>query len=649
MRRRLATRRLAAIGLALLCALAAASAVGAAAAEATPADPLLGFPFFAAISKEGEEGKPYPSPDGFEGPCGLAVDSSGTLYVSDYYRRHVDAFAPGKTEPKSPEEARPKFLLQTNVGETPEGPCGLAVEAGGDLFVNVFHQEIVRYTPSPFPLTAKSTYGPGVTIDTAHPTGVAISPLTGNVYVDDRTHVSVYEPSGAPVEVGGEPLRIGEGSLLDGYGVAVSGFGTTAGHVYVSDAGDDTVKVYDPAGDPSTPVETIDGHENPLGGFVSLRDSALAVDRVTGRVYVADDLLPEFFERPEGAIYAFEPSGAYAGRLKRNVIDALPPGLAVDNSSTATQGRVYVTSGNTELASIYAYGPTAAVKSPGECAEGGPCPLQAPGGGAAPEPSVRGAPTGSGAGASRVRSPRRGSGRGGSAVAQRGNLRVAVNGSLAPSALPRHGTAPVAVSVAGRISTTDGSTPPALKTLRIEINRHGRFDRTGLPICPYRSIQPASTARALAACRAALVGQGRFEADVSLAGQEPYPARGRLLVFNGRAGGHPALLGQIYAPRPFANSFVIVFAVKRRAHGAFGTVLTASLPRALGSWGRVTGIEMRLGRRFTSNGARHSYLSAGCPAPAGFGGVSFPLARASFSFAGGTRLAPTVTRACSVR
>src|SRR5262249_51956972 len=52
--------------------------------------------------------------------------------------------------------------------------------------------------------------------------------------------------------------------------------------------------------------------------------------------------------------------GAFKGRLKYNIVDASPAGLAVDNSTAVTQGRVYVTSGNTEQAGVYAYPPGAA-------------------------------------------------------------------------------------------------------------------------------------------------------------------------------------------------------------------------------------------------------------------------------------------------
>lgn len=234
-------------------------------------------------------------------------------------------------------------------------------------------------------------------------------------------------------------------------------------------------------------------------------------------------------------------------------------------------------------------------------------------------------------------------------VSQKDAVRVTVTGKLSPRALPRTAAAPVAVSVGGEITTTDQSSPPQLKSLRIEVNRHGRLDSTGLPTCSYDSIQPASTARALAACGSSLVGEGRFSANIVLSGQAPYPTNGRLLVFNSRSRGKPVLLGQIYAPRPFATSFVFVFTIRQRAKGTYGTVLEADLPRSLGSWGYVTGIEMTLSRRYRYRGERRSYLAAACPAPKGFAKAVFPLARTSFSFAGGLKLGSTLNRSCTTR
>ena len=234
-------------------------------------------------------------------------------------------------------------------------------------------------------------------------------------------------------------------------------------------------------------------------------------------------------------------------------------------------------------------------------------------------------------------------------VVQKGTLRVAVSGKLSPSKLPRRGVAPIEVSVGGKFTTTDGSLPPQLKALRIELNRHGRLETTGLPECRIPQVQPASTRRALKACRPALVGSGSFSVDVVLSGQQPYPTKGRLLVFNGKYKGKPALLGQIYTAKPFASSFVIPFVIKKRRRGPYGLVLTATLPKALTSWGHVTGLELRLKRRYGYGGRRRSVVSAGCPAPKGFPGALFSLARTTFKFAGGKRVSSGLTRSCKVR
>lgn len=234
-------------------------------------------------------------------------------------------------------------------------------------------------------------------------------------------------------------------------------------------------------------------------------------------------------------------------------------------------------------------------------------------------------------------------------VVQHGNLRVSVQGDLTPKTLPRTGMAPVAVRVGGKVSTTDGSEPPQLRKLTIEINRHGRIDGTGLPTCRAEAIRTASNGRALSVCGGALVGEGRFSGSISLPGSPPFPFEGKLLAFNGREGGRPVLLAHVYSPHPFATSFVIAFQVSSKRGGEYGTVLSANLRRALGSKKNLTGIEMTLSRRFSYRGRARSYVSAGCPAPKGFGSVPYPLARTSFGFAGGATLTEVVNRTCRAR
>jgi hypothetical protein len=232
-------------------------------------------------------------------------------------------------------------------------------------------------------------------------------------------------------------------------------------------------------------------------------------------------------------------------------------------------------------------------------------------------------------------------------VVQKGPIRVTFNGSLAPHTLPRSGTAPIKVAVEAKIASTNASTPPQLRKMTIAINRNGKLSSKGLPTCPIKSIQPSTTADALAACGSSLVGEGHFSAKVLFAQQAPFPSEGKVFAFNGSFNGKPAILAHVYGTEPIPTSFTLPFVITK-SKGTFGTVLTASLPAVTSNSGYVTGLQITLGRTYSSHGQRRSYLSAGCPAPKGFPGVSFPFARASFGFKGRT-LSKTLTRSCGAR
>jgi hypothetical protein len=233
-------------------------------------------------------------------------------------------------------------------------------------------------------------------------------------------------------------------------------------------------------------------------------------------------------------------------------------------------------------------------------------------------------------------------------VIQRGDLRVSFEGGMRPKSLPRTGTAPVSVSVGGTIKTTNQTIPPRLRAITIGINRHGRIQTAGLPVCRIHQIEPSTTEMALRICGRSLVGEGSFSSKVLLPEQAPFPSDGKIFAFNGIFKGRPAILAHIYGTKPAPTSFTLPFRI-RREPGTFATILTASMPHFTSRWGYVTGLEMTLGRRYSYRGRSHSYISAGCPAPAGFPGAVFPLARAEYSFVNGRRLSSKLVRACSVR
>src|SRR3954452_21394695 len=224
-------------------------------------------------------------------------------------------------------------------------------------------------------------------------------------------------------------------------------------------------------------------------------------------------------------------------------------------------------------------------------------------------------------------------------VSQKQGVRVAVQGSLSPSKLPRKGSTPVSVSVSGRIDALNETVLPQLQKMTVAINSAGHLDLGGIPHCRIGHINPSTNQEALAACRSSLIGEGSFSADVKLPEQSPFPSEGRLLAFNGTIGGRPAIFGHIYGTKPLPTSFVLPFKVKQ-TKGTFGTILEASFPRATGEWGYVTGISLDLDKRF---------LSAGCPAPKGSSKAVFSLLKTNFSFAGGLNLTNTLTRSCKAK
>ena len=325
--------------------------VGCSAASAAEADhPLRG-----AITGERINGQ---KGEQFIDACGVAIDNAGNTYVADYYKNRVVVF-----------NKELKFLTQITNVDPPDpanvapvdGPCDLAVDSAGHLYVNDYHQDVVRYTPSSYPPGKATTYGSKLTIDNAHSTGVTVDPKTDNVYIDDRTYVAVYDSSGAPVMEGAEPLRIGEGSLKDAYSVAISSFPATEGDVYLADAASETVKVFDPALDLEEPQFEIHGEGTTEGHFY-LTDTDLAVDPNDGHLYLANDLEPHFEFNPEAVVDEFNAAGRYRGPVPRNFAagtpsflqDAEPTGIAISPSD-----ELLITSGNYENAAVFIFGPPA--------------------------------------------------------------------------------------------------------------------------------------------------------------------------------------------------------------------------------------------------------------------------------------------------
>lgn len=228
-------------------------------------------------------------------------------------------------------------------------------------------------------------------------------------------------------------------------------------------------------------------------------------------------------------------------------------------------------------------------------------------------------------------------------------LRLSFDARFAPHSLPRDRDVPVQVSVSGAVRTLDGSRPPLLRRITLAVNRYGRLFTRGLPVCPAGLLESTSSQVALRRCGRALVGRGRFGANVELPNATTFPVEGRMLAFNGRLGGRPVVYLHVYGSNPVEATVVLTFKIKRTAKGRFGTVLTTRIPRIAADLGYVTDVSLRLSRRYRFRGRPRSLISARCPAPSGFPGAIFSFARGTFEFAGGKRVTTTIVRDCLVR
>jgi DNA-binding beta-propeller fold protein YncE len=304
---------------------------------------VCGWLLLGCTSAFGAVSHPYlPPPTSFDGgetpagsfqPGGVAVDNSGgpsagAVYVADIFFESsvVDKFAsaPGSG-----------YLCQiTGAGNlsfsgsecdtsspgTPSGhfggfpATGVAVDPGtGNVFVVDSANHVVDEFDSSGKYLSQVT---GVSL----PRAVAVDGVSGVVYVTEAEgEVKRFDPVTSVLST-----FAALGSGLGGIAVDNSG-GSSAGDVYVVDAGNNVVDKFDTAG---TLVAQITAPG--VGSFGALR--GMAVDPVTGDVYVAD--------QAGGVVDQFDGAGAAIGVISgvETTAGAMEPsGLAVSSS-----GLVYV-------------------------------------------------------------------------------------------------------------------------------------------------------------------------------------------------------------------------------------------------------------------------------------------------------------------
>jgi hypothetical protein len=199
-------------------------------------------------------------------------------------------------------------------------------------------------------------------------------------------------------------------------------------------------------------------------------------------------------------------------------------------------------------------------------------------------------------------------------VVHLGNLFLADNGGIVPSALPRQGSAPITARLEAEIGTTDGTHPPALRHIDLDIDRTIGIDAAGLPTCRRSRIEATSSAAAKQACSGAIIGSGWAKVEVAFPEQAPFSSTGPIVLFNGGVHGKTTqVLLHAYVDVPAPTAIVVPAQVVHIHQGQFGLQILATIPSIAGGAGSVTAFRLVVGRRFTVGGKRRSLLTAGCP------------------------------------
>lgn len=228
-----------------------------------------------------------------------------------------------------------------------------------------------------------------------------------------------------------------------------------------------------------------------------------------------------------------------------------------------------------------------------------------------------------------------------------GDLVLNADGGFTPTALPKFKDAPITIHGGGKLSTVSGAIPPIVETLVIEFDRHGSVQTVGLPVCQANKLEATTVPQARKNCPGAIVGKGQGSAVVVFPEQKPIKISSPITIFNGpRKGGNPTVYAHAYTTVPVPTTFVVPVVIEKINNGVYGYRTKARIPKIAGGAGHPLSGSLRIGRKWTFKGVKHSYVNARCE-------TGHLQARAELTFkdegSGKTFLTGTFVRPCTVR
>lgn len=195
-----------------------------------------------------------------------------------------------------------------------------------------------------------------------------------------------------------------------------------------------------------------------------------------------------------------------------------------------------------------------------------------------------------------------------------GNLIVTFGSNVSPKKLPPRRFAPIALHVNGNVRTSDRTHPSAFRETVVDIDKNGRIDTRGVPVCRGGQLVARTTRAANRVCGRAVVGKGNANVSIAFPEQPPLAVKSPLLIFNGGTRrGRTTMYIHSYLTVPVPTAIVTRLTIRRIRQGPFGYRVVARVPVIAGGSGSALNFRFTIFKKFFRfKRGRHSYLKARC-------------------------------------
>jgi hypothetical protein len=192
-----------------------------------------------------------------------------------------------------------------------------------------------------------------------------------------------------------------------------------------------------------------------------------------------------------------------------------------------------------------------------------------------------------------------------------GNLILTFGGTVSPSKMPKSQYVGVTTNIFGKIKTSDGTHPSAMREAVVDIDKDAKVDSTGYPVCKAGQLEARNTAAAKKVCGNTTIGSGIAHAEIEFPESKPLIVTSPITVFNGGTkAGKTKLLIHTFITVPVPAAIVTQVVISKKGSG---THAVAKIPRIAGGSGSVKNFKFKLGRSYTYKGKKRHLLTARCP------------------------------------